>query len=169
MIATLDKTRQTRVLYIFSIIAIGALLLVLFLLSQKVPTPTINSVQSYDGVVSSETVSIPVTIADTPQEHEQGLSGTEFLDKGAGKLFVFNTSGKYGFWMKDMNYGLDIVWLDENLKIVGISNGVMPSSYPNIFYPPSDVKYVLEVNAGFSTAKNLSINQLLTFSNNLSF
>lgn len=168
MIATFTKTRQTRVLYVFSIIAIGALLLVL-LLRSRVGIKSQVVPKGYDGVLSTQNLSIPITIAETPEDQERGLSYTASLDKNTGKLFVFNTVGKYGFWMKDMNYALDLIWIDDNLKIIAINKDVLPESYPNIFYPPQDIKYVLEVNAGFSTTNNLSVNQLLTLTNNLSF
>lgn len=167
----LHKTRQTRVLYIISIlIAGGALVLVLFLhFRQTVDTVDIKPLIKYEYTISIGQLQIPVTIADTPQGQEQGLSGTISLDENAGKLFIFKDIGKYGFWMKDMNYSLDIIWIDENLKVIGISKDLKPETYPTIFYPPSAVKYVLEVNAGFSTRNNIAVNQLLTFSNNLSF
>jgi uncharacterized membrane protein (UPF0127 family) len=168
MIATdLQKTRQTRVLYVFSIIAIGALLLVL-LLRSRVATHVVVP-KGYDAVLSTQNLSIPVTIADTPEEQEVGLSYTSSLEQNTGKLFVFNTVGKYGFWMKDMNYSLDLVWIDKDFKIIAIDKNVTPESYPNIFYPPKEVQYVLEVNAGFSTANDLSVNQLMALTNNLSF
>jgi uncharacterized membrane protein (UPF0127 family) len=161
MIAKLDKTRQTRVLNIISILATGALLLVLLLHFKSNPSST--TLKGYDSVITVGSIKIPVTIADTPEEQEQGLSGTVSLEKNTGKLFVFKDSGKYGFWMKDMNYSLDIVWIDGDLKIVGISKDISPQTYPEIFYPPKDIKYALEVNAGFSTKNNLSINQLMKF------
>jgi uncharacterized membrane protein (UPF0127 family) len=163
----LQKTRQTRVLYVFSIIAIGALLLVLLLrsrVSNQVVVP-----KGYDAVLSTQNLSIPVTIADTPEEQEIGLSYTSNLEQNTGKLFVFNTVGKYGFWMKNMFYAIDLVWIDKDFRIISIDKNITPESYPTIFYPPQDVQYVLEVNAGFSTANNLSVNQLMALTNNLSF
>jgi uncharacterized membrane protein (UPF0127 family) len=167
----LHKTRQTRVLYIISIlIAGGALVLVLFLHFRQTSKPVdVKPLIKYDDTISLGQVQIPVTIADTPEKQEQGLSNTISLPENAGKFFVFKDIGKYGFWMKDMNYSLDIIWIDENLKIIAISKDLKPETYPTVFYPPSPVKYVLEVNAGFSTRNNIIVNQLLTFSHNLSF
>lgn len=169
MIATqATKTRQTRVLNIITILAIGALFfLVLLLHSREANAPALPL--SYDAILSNGYVNIPVTIASTSLEQEKGLSGSENLPPDAGKLFIFNTPGKYGFWMKDMSYGLDIVWIDRDFRIVGITKGVKPESYPEVFYPPQEVQYVLEVNADFSTENNLSENQLLTLTNILSF
>ena len=171
MIATqtnISKTK-TRVLTIFSIFAIGALCIVLFLHFRSVPVDSGVSPSEYEASIVSGDLRIPVTIADTPAEQEQGLSDTRFLPGNTGKLFVFNTPGKYGFWMKDMHYPLDMVWIDSTMHIVGITMNINPDTYPTVFYPPQEVSYVLEVNAGFSTEHHFEVNQLLTLANNLSF
>lgn len=104
---------------------------------------------------------IQVQIANTVKTRMEGLSGREKLADNEGMLFVFPYSGKHGFWMKDMNFDLDIVWIKEN-KIVGISEGVKKPETKNMlsletFYPPEDVNMVLEVNSGFSKANGLKI------------
>jgi uncharacterized membrane protein (UPF0127 family) len=170
MIATqnISKTK-TRVLTIFSILAIGALFVVLFLYGRGIPVGTEVPTATYEAFIVSGDLRIPVTIADTPAEQEQGLSGTTFLPTNTGKLFIFPTPGRYGFWMKDMQYPLDLIWIDSTMHIVGITAQVAPETYPTVFYPPEDVLSVLEVAGGFSTAHHLEINQLLTLSDNLSF
>lgn len=165
---TISKTK-TRVLITFSSIAIGALFVVLFLYGRYVPEYTGISTTTYEALIVSGDLRIPVTIADTPEEQQQGLSGTALLPTDTGKLFVFNTPGNYGFWMKDMHYPLDIIWIDSTMRVVGITTDIRPDTYPTVFYPPQDVSYVLEVNAGFSTAHHLEVNQLLTLASNLSF
>jgi uncharacterized membrane protein (UPF0127 family) len=163
------KTRKTRVLNIILILAIGALLTVLFLHFSKDKNSVKKLNHDYEAILLAAEVEIPITIANTDREKQLGLSGTISLPQNQGKLFVFDTLSKPGFWMKDMNYGLDLVWLDKNFRIVDITKNVYPESYPEVFYPKKDVLYVLEVNAGFSTKNNLKENQLLTFSNKLVF
>lgn len=94
------------------------------------------------------TSSIKIFIADTDISREQGLSGVKTLLSGNGVLFVFDTPGKYGFWMKDMYFPIDMIWIDSNKKIVGVTKNVLPSSYPFVFMPPQAIVYVLEMNAG---------------------
>lgn len=122
----------------------------------------------YNEVLAGPHIIIPVSIADTDTEREQGLSGTVSLPADSGKLFVFDVPGNYGFWMKDMNYALDFVWISSDLKIVGITPDVAVATYPQIFYPVSpsgtgkpQVKYVLEVNSGFSTRHGLTVGEQL--------
>lgn len=144
---------KTSVKTIGAIFAIAVLLVgVLFLrfwLSNPKETPTLTI---------GSTV-IDVTLAQTPEEQEQGLSDTLSLPKNAGKLFLFDAPGNYGFWMKDMHYPLDIIWIDTANTIIGITKDVSPKSYPTVFYPPARAQSVLEVNAGFSTQYGIHIGQ----------
>lgn len=171
MIATqtnISKTK-TRVLNTILILVGGALFLVLLLRSGLVHSPVIDTTKSYDALISIGSKTIPVTIADTDQERELGLSGTKSLSPDTGKLFVFDATGSYGFWMKDMAYDIDIIWIDSNLRIVAINKGVSKDSYPEIFFPPKEILYVLEVPSGFSTINDIKENQLMSFSQELVF
>ena len=140
---------KTRILQnkhaIYILIALGALFGVLFLLSRET---------GHRVIVGPYT--IPVVLADTPKLRTRGLSGTERLAPGTGMLFVFDTPGTHGFWMKDMRYPLDIVWIDPTLTVVGVTTAY-PQSYPEIFYPPTAVAYVLEVTAGEAKAMGIEI------------
>ena len=115
-----------------------------------------------DGTLVIGSTSIAVSIADSDLERVQGLSHTEALPEGAGKLFVFERPGLYGFWMKDMRYSIDIIWLDEEMNIVTIKESVAPESYPETFYPSTESLFVLEVPAGFSTAHGVRVGQTFT-------
>jgi uncharacterized membrane protein (UPF0127 family) len=88
------------------------------------------------------------TIADTDALRQQGLSDRPSLPVGQGMLFVFDTPGPYGFWMKDMLFSLDIVWISADKTVVGVSKDLNPDTYPASFTPPSPISYVLEINAG---------------------
>ena len=91
---------------------------------------------------------IQAIIASTSAHVELGLSGRASLPKDAGMLFVFPKTSTYGFWMKDMKFPIDIVWIGENKSVVGITPKISPDTYPKIYYPPSDIRYVLELNSG---------------------
>ena len=88
--------------------------------------------------------------AVTPAEQELGLSYRESLDEDAGILFVYQEDVVPQFWMKEMHFPLDIVWLDENFKIIGIEKNIAPETYPRTFSPVKPIRYVLELNAGKS-------------------
>jgi uncharacterized membrane protein (UPF0127 family) len=99
---------------------------------------------------------ITVEVVDTPEKRTQGLSGREYLSEKAGMLFVFdNTSIKNCFWMKDMNFSIDMVWLNERREVVTVTPNVTPESYPETFCPEEPAKYGLELRD--SNANNLDI------------
>ena len=140
-----------------ALLLLGVLFLFLGRGTKPLPVPGFT-----DGTLVSSSTSIAVSIAGTDLERVQGLSHTEALPEGAGKLFIFDTIGLYGFWMKDMRYSIDIIWLDEEMTVVTIKEGVVPESYPETFYPSTESKYVLEVPAGFSTENGIAVGQSFT-------
>ncbi len=93
-----------------------------------------------------------VEIASTAAARALGLSGRDILGENEGMFFIFDEPDNYGFWMKDMKFPIDIVWIN-NEKVVGFSENAEPEpgKQPGdlkIYYPPQPVDRVLEVNAG---------------------
>ena len=93
-----------------------------------------------------------VEIADNKEEREKGLMFRENLPENNGMLFVFPQEDRYGFWMKNTLIPLDIIWFNENKKIVYIKENAQPCLNFNddceSFIPDKEARYVLEVNAG---------------------
>lgn len=110
-----------------------------------------------EPVVRIGDVVIPVEIANSPDEWNRGLSGRQSLAEERGMLFIFPQPGTYAFWMPDMHFAIDIIWIGQDRRIVDISANVAPESYPERFMPSSPVQYVLEVNAGFAARNNIRI------------
>ncbi len=106
-------------------------------------------------------VAFSVSIADTPDERRQGLSGTPALGTYEGKLFIFDETAKHGIWMKDMNYALDILWFDENFTLIHIEENVTPETFPKVFAPREPARYVLEINAFSARTLGLELGQRL--------
>ena len=98
---------------------------------------------------------VQATVADTPAKRTKGLSGTASLDANQGMLFVFPQNDRHGIWMKDMQYALDIIWLSDDKKVVDVEANISPTTYPNVFTPSEDARYVLEVPSGFTAAANI--------------
>jgi uncharacterized membrane protein (UPF0127 family) len=104
-------------------------------------------------LIATSTVQTPkgalsVMIADTDATRQQGLSDRESLPQDVGMLFIFPESRTQSFWMKDMHFPLDIIWIDEYKRVVGIAENVSPDTYPEAFMSPVPIMYVLEVNVG---------------------
>ncbi len=104
---------------------------------------------------------IPLIVSDTEASRIAGLSGRATLVKGSAMLFVFDKPDTYGFWMKDMKFPIDIIWLDENKKVVDIEKNASVDSYPEQFFPPEKSLYVIETNAGFSDENNIEVGNIL--------
>lgn len=93
-------------------------------------------------------MTIMVEIARTSTEQKKGLSGRLSLSEGEGMLFVFDHLDRYGFWMPDMHFAIDIIWIDSDGHIVDITHDVTPESYPAVFTSSTPAQYALEVPAG---------------------
>lgn len=100
-------------------------------------------------------------IADTPQEQEQGLMYRENLADDQGMLFIFPQAKKVNFWMKNTLIPLDMIFLDEDLKVVHVENAVpCPSkdgSNCPLYTSPQAVKYVLEIKGNLMKAKLIQV------------
>ena len=116
-----------------------------------------------NAVLSLRDVTVDVEIADTPAARTQGLSGRHELAPGTGMLFVFDRPDTYGFWMPDMYFSIDILWLDVNKRVVHIEPDVSPESYPESFSPPAPALYVLEVPSGWSREHGISVGDRATW------
>lgn len=102
-----------------------------------------------------------VEIADSQEKISKGLSGRKFLGKDEGMLFIFAKDKFPAFWMKDMNFPIDIIWIN-NGKIVGIEENVQPEpdkeeKFLKLYHPPEPVDMVLEVNAFFSKENGIKV------------
>ena len=104
-----------------------------------------------------------VDIADTECKKDLGLSGRTSLDN-SGMIFTFEKSGNYSFWMKDMNFSLDIIWINSNFKVIGIEKNISPKTYPESFGKKYLAMYVVEVPAGYSLKNNIKVGDTVIFS-----
>jgi uncharacterized membrane protein (UPF0127 family) len=109
------------------------------------------------AIVNVNGHNLVAAVADTPALREKGLSGTHFLNGGNGMFFIFEEADEHGFWMKDMGFPIDIIWIGENNQIVDIKENVSPSTYPAVFTPSAPAKFVLEVVAGWSAKNDVQI------------
>lgn len=107
---------------------------------------------------------VTAEISSTYKAKVQGLSGRLSLKKGEGMLFIFPKDGLYAFWMKDMNFPIDIIWLNAQKKIVSVSKTVTPESYPKTVTSSEPATYILEVPAGFADTHNITLDTTVDFS-----
>jgi hypothetical protein len=127
-----------------------------------------GSFNKENSTMKIENVSLGIEVADSDTERMKGLSGRENLAENKGLLFVFEEEGYWGIWMKDMNFPIDIAWLDKEKKIIHIEKNVSPNTYPKVFYPTNNGQqmlslYILETNAGFFENQKIKIGDQAEF------
>lgn len=88
-----------------------------------------------------------VDIADTESSRERGLGGQAALCDMCGMLFLFDYSDTYGFWMKDMRFPIDILWIRDG-RIVHIEHRVDFHDQQKVYRPDQSADRVLEIAAG---------------------
>lgn len=102
---------------------------------------------------------INVLLADTDEERIRGLSGRVSLNQNQGMLFTFDKPDFYGFWMKDMKFPIDIIFLNDG-KVVTIFSNVQPAKEGEtlfIYKPEAVSNQVLELNANKATSLGIKV------------
>jgi len=104
-----------------------------------------------------------IEIVKTEEQRVKGLSDRKSLPKDSGMLFIFDKPDFYNFWMKDMNFPIDIVWMDKNYKIVNVTKNLKPETYPNTVTSQTQAQYILELNTDSIEQLKLKIGDILTY------
>ena len=111
----------------------------------------------------SDTISmIRVEIADDMYQQSRGLMYRYHMPDSIGMLFIYEDLHHMSFWMKDTHISLDIIFADENGKIVQIHEYAIPYSEDHI---PSKykAKYAVEVNAGYTERHQIEVDDFIGF------
>ena len=110
-----------------------------------------------------------VEIAFTREDRERGLSGRDGLAAGAGMLFVFENGRASSFWMRDMRFALDFVWIGDGCEVIeihadvpappaGTDAGLLPT-----YSSESPARYNLEINAGEAAKRGVEVGDAVKF------
>ncbi len=107
----------------------------------------------------------PVKAEDvkTPADRDKGLGGRKCIGRDQAMLFEFDKPGSYQFWMKDMKFPIDMIWLDSSRQVVTIAPNVDPSTYPQTFVSDTPAMYVLELRSGEATHLHIRNGQTITW------
>ena len=106
---------------------------------------------------------VSVMVVQDEDERMRGLSGRESLPPDSGMLFIFPESDRYGFWMKDTKFPIDIIWINDAWLVVDVTKNATPASFPTIFKPTTPVRYVLEMPAGFSEGNDITVGSFIKY------
>jgi len=132
--------------------------------AQTPPTGTIAT-QTESRVIFPDGFTVRIEIAADDATREQGLMYRDRLAEDAGMLFFFTKTDEYPFWMKNTLIPLDIIWLDEQRRIVHIGRDIPPCrAEPCVSYAPgAKARYVLEIAAGVAAKHHLAEGSVLRF------
>ncbi len=140
--------------------------------------PGINSLDPYtnnSNLRPSTYLKAGITIngfslaADVPITNEQfqkGLDIKDRIDDSQGMLFIFKVPDKVPFWMHGMKFPIDIIWFDNNSRVVHIEHNLQPCTTDLVcplYSPEKDALYVLETAAGFSGRHNVKVGTQMNF------
>jgi uncharacterized membrane protein (UPF0127 family) len=111
-------------------------------------------------------VKLVADIAENSTQRSKGLSVKDTLNENEGMLFVFSAEREHSFWMKNMKFPIDIIWLDDDQEVVHVEHSLepcIPDSFCPTYKPDRNSLYVLETVAGFAQKYNVTDNTYVDF------
>lgn len=109
-----------------------------------------------------------LTIARSAKEKEIGLSDRKDLPKNQGMLFPFGKEGYYGFWMKNMQFPIDIIYTKKG-KVVAIFENVKPPKNTKgklvVYQSTTTADSVLEINTGLVKEYQIKVGNEIKYEN----
>lgn len=124
------------------------------------PAPTVTPLPDAPLVFIGDAVYV-VDLAVSAEERVQGLSGRPSLDTDRAMLFVYEADGPRAFWMPDMHFPLDMVWIRSDCIVDGVTadvpNPTLETPRDQLPRYPSTgpVRFILEINAGQAEARGI--------------
>jgi len=106
---------------------------------------------------------VAVEVVSKQDDVQRGLMYRAGLGLNKGMLFVFSNDGKYSFWMKNMRFNLDILWINLEGRIVFIGRNIpacMSDPCP-VYTPLAQARYVLELNSGYTLSHHWKLEDKL--------
>lgn len=99
------------------------------------------------------------------EDRQMGLMFRPSLAPDRGLLFIFDRLDFHGIWMKNCKFPIDIVWLDENRKVVHLAESVPPCKADPcpVYQPLQRAAYVVEINAGAARREKATVGSVLDF------
>jgi|YelNatPaOPRAMG01_1025707.scaffolds.fasta_scaffold07076_3 uncharacterized membrane protein (UPF0127 family) len=153
-----------KILIVFLLIIVIFGVLTIYFLITNIATNK-NSQNFKIASVSIDNHNFSAYIADTLLSQSKGLAAFDSITDNQGMLFLFPEKEVTGFWMKDMKFPIDLIWISGD-TIVGFEKDMVPQpGEPDydlkVYYPPEPIDKVLEINAGLIDKYNFQIGDLV--------
>jgi uncharacterized membrane protein (UPF0127 family) len=145
-------------------VALLALAPALACASKKEAVPAVPGPRVVIDTSAAAHLAVEVELARTPAERQQGLMFRRSLPENGGMLFLFDETAVQGFWMRNTLIPLDMIFIDEEGRIVGIVENAEPLTETNrTVGRPS--RYVLEVKGGWTAEHGVHAGDRTRFEN----
>ena len=108
--------------------------------------------------VTMNGIELVADVAETNEQRTKGLAFKDALAENEAMVFVFDNAQEHSFWMKDMKFPIDIIWLDSNKTVVHVEHNLQPCSFDGFcqtYKPDKNALYVIETVAGFAKNNNV--------------
>lgn len=165
-----DKVMRSAlvILVLIAVIFAGSLIFAGKKAAEEGENNPVVSVKGLDEKLSKAIVNIggkhlTASIADSKSSRERGLSGVHSIGPNEGKIFLFEEEGFHKFWMKDMKFPLDVIWVNDQNTVVDIRENLAPETYPDTFVPAYPASKTIEVNAGWVAENDIKIGDTIMF------
>lgn len=105
---------------------------------------------------------LDVEFAESDYETQTGLMYRKGMQDNQGMLFIFPDVAMHSFYMKNTAFALDIIFIDEHLKIASFQKNAQPFNETGLS-SKVPIKYVLEINAGLAEKWLLAVGDSIAF------
>ena len=140
----------------------------------EAPTPSDQFSAGNDAestpAVTIGSIRFRAELAFEASSRQKGLSDRDYLEQGTGMLFIFEDRSASPFWMFNMRFPLDFIWISDQCAVVDITHSVpVPSKnidaeYLKLYTPQYPAAYNFEINAGEAKEFDLKLGERVTFS-----
>jgi hypothetical protein len=154
--------KKILVLFAILLIIIGGV----YLAQNYLKEGKIGSSPTANVIIGNHTFKVSEAVSQ--QEQEIGLSETGSISQDQGMIFLFKAPAYYSFWMKDMKFPIDIIYIKEDTIVTIKSNAQPPKNASGnlIIYTPTDpADKVLEIQAGLSQKYNFKNGDKVKYEN----
>ena len=148
------STNVSPVIIVSGVVLIVLASAILLVISKFQPT---TPLYLGDGVFDAR-------IAYTEGDREKGFGGADKITDKQALVLAFASDDKWQIWMKNMNVPIDIIWLNNEKRVVHIVRNALPDEGEKaIFIPKSDARYVVELAAGMADSNTIKVGRTAIF------
>ncbi len=147
--------KKTKIIIFSSLILFGIILIFLNYMFSEIYSTSGNPIKK----VYFKNTFIKAEVVSDQKKIEMGLGGRKDLPEGRGMLFLMPKADYLRFWMKGMQFSIDIIWIEQG-RVVGCEKNISPKD-ERIFTSPTMAGLVLETPAGFCDKYNISVNDAI--------